>query len=41
MEDRCNVVSGAGSGEKTGSRVLKVLEFVEDFGAGAIEDAVQ
>ena len=40
VEDWSDVVSGAGVGEETSSRVLDMLEFVKDFGGGAMEDAV-
>ena len=36
-EDRCDVFSGAGTGEEACSRVLDILEFIEDFGGGAVE----
>ena len=32
--------SGACSGEETGSRVLNVLQFVDDFFGDTIEDAI-
>ena len=40
LEDRGDVVTGTGMGEQTGSRVLNVLEFIEDFGWWAVENAV-
>ena len=40
MEDWSDVVSGAGAGEEAGGRVLDVLEFIEGFGADAVEDTV-
>ena len=39
-EDRCDVFSGAGTGEEACSRVLDILEFIEDFGGGAIEKTI-
>ena len=32
LEDTGDVFSGAGVGEQAGSRVLDVLEFIEEFG---------
>ena len=32
LEDRGDVFSGAGVGEQAGSRVLNILEFIEEFG---------
>lgn len=40
LEDRGDVISGAGMSEQTGSRVLDVLKFVENFGGYAVEDAI-
>ena len=40
LEDRSNVVSGSGSGEQAGSGVLNILEFFEDLGGDAVEEAV-
>lgn len=31
LKDRGDMVSGAGAGEKSGGRVLDVLQFLEDF----------
>ena len=39
-EDGGDVVSGSGSGEKAGGRVLTVLSFFEDLGGDAIEEAI-
>ena len=35
-----DVVSGAGVGEEAGSRVLDMLEFIEEVGWYAVEDAI-
>ena len=40
LEDRGDVISVAGMGEQTSSRVLDVLEFSEYSGRCPIEDAV-
>ena len=32
LEDRGDMVSGAGVGQQAGGGVLDVLEFIEDFG---------
>ena len=32
VEDRGDVLTGAGVGEQAGGRVLDVLKFIEDFG---------
>ena len=32
LEDRGDVLTGAGVGEQAGGRVLDVLKFIEDFG---------
>ena len=39
-EDRSDVVTGAGVSEEASSRVLDVLEFIEEFGGCSIQDAV-
>ena len=39
-EDWCDVLPGAGTGKKAGSRVLYILEFVDDFGGGAIKETI-
>ena len=39
-EDRCDVFPGAGTGEEACSRVLDILEFIEDFGGGAVEKTI-
>ena len=40
LEYRCDVVSGSGSGEQSGGGVLNILQFLEDLGGDAIEEAV-
>lgn len=40
LEDRSDVISFARVSEQSGSRVLYVLQFVENFGGCAVEDAI-
>lgn len=40
LEDRGDGVSGAGEGEQVGGRILDGLAFLDEFGGGAVKDAV-
>lgn len=39
-EDGCDVVPGSGSGKQASGRVLNILQFFENFGGEAVEEAI-
>ena len=40
MEDGCDVFSGGGMGEQSGSGVLNILQFLKTSGGETIQDAI-